>query len=109
MTDDDFDKVIATNYAASKADVIGMSKSWAKEFTRKDVPARANCVASEYILTEMLKNAPEHLLEDLADQTMLKRLGKPEEIAEIITFPASDKASYITCAVIDVDGGMRLE
>ena len=148
MTEDDFDKVIATNlkgtfnivqkigpymekqgfgsiitvssivgeygnigqanYAASKAGVIGMSKSWAKEFARKGVPVRVNCVAPGYILTDMLKTVPEHLLEHFAEQTMLKRLGKPEEIAEVITFLASDKASYITGAVIDVNGGMRL-
>lgn len=96
------------NYAASKAGVIGMSKSWAKEFARKGVPVRVNVVAPGYILTDMLKTVPEHLLEKFAGQTMLKRLGKPEEIAEVITFLASDASSYITGTVIDANGGMRL-
>ena len=96
------------NYAASKAGVIGMSKSWAKEFARKGTPVRVNCVAPGYILTDMLKTVPEQLLEKFASQTMLKRLGKPDEIAEVIVFLASDKASYITGTVLDVNGGMRL-
>lgn len=96
------------NYAASKAGVIGMSKSWAKEFARKGVPVRVNSVAPGYILTDMLKTVPENLLEKFAAQTMLKRLGKPEEIAEVIAFLVSDAASYITGTVIDVNGGMRL-
>ena len=96
------------NYAASKAGVIGMSKSWAKEFARKGVPVRVNVVAPGYIMTDMLKTVPEQLLNKFAEQTMLKRLGQPEEIAEVIAFLCSDAASYITGAVIDVNGGMRL-
>lgn len=96
------------NYAASKAGVIGMCKSWAKEFARKGAAVRVNVVAPGYILTDMLKTVPEHLLEKFAGQTMLKRLGQPEEIAEVISFLSSDAASYITGAVIDVNGGMRL-
>lgn len=96
------------NYAASKAGVIGMSKSWAKEFARKGAAVRVNVVAPGYILTDMLKTVPEHLLEKFAGQTMLKRLGEPEEIAEVIAFLASDASSYITGTVIDANGGMRL-
>lgn len=96
------------NYAASKAGVIGMSKSWAKEFARKGAPVRVNVVAPGYIMTDMLKTVPEQLLNKFAEQTMLKRLGQPEEIAEVIAFLCSDAASYITGAVIDVNGGMRL-
>ncbi len=96
------------NYAASKAGIIGMSKSWAKEFARKGVPIRVNVIAPGYILTDMVKTVPNALLNTFAEQTMLKRLGQPEEVAEVITFLASDKASYITGAVIDVNGGMRL-
>lgn len=96
------------NYAASKAGVIGITKSWAKEFARKGVPVRVNSVAPGYIMTDMLKSVPEQLLSKFADQTMLKRLGKPEEVAEVITFLCSDAAAYITGTVIDVNGGMRL-
>lgn len=96
------------NYAASKAGVIGMCKSWAKEFARKGVPVRVNVVAPGYILTDMVKTVPEHLLQQFAGQTMLKRLGEPDEVAAVITFLASDAASYITGTVIDVNGGMRL-
>lgn len=86
----------------------GMTKSWAKEFARKGVPVRANVVAPGYILTDMVKTVPENLLNQFAGQTMLKRLGEPEEVAKVIKFLASDDASYITGAVIDVNGGMRL-
>ena len=104
----EFGNIGQANYAASKAGIIGMSKSWAKEFARKGVPVRVNAVAPGYILTDMVKTVPEHRLKAFAEQTMLKRLGEPEEVAEIITFLASDKASYITGSVIDVNGGMRL-
>lgn len=96
------------NYAASKAGLIGMTKSWAKEFARKGVPVRANVVAPGYILTDMVKTVPENLLNQFAGQTMLKRLGEPHEVAEVIAFLASDASSYVTGTVIDVNGGMRL-
>lgn len=96
------------NYAASKAGITGMSKSWAKEFARKGSPVRVNVVAPGYIQTNMLKTVPEPLLNEFALKTMLKRLGKPEEVANVIAFLVSDAASYVTGAVIDVNGGMRL-
>ena len=85
-----------------------MSKSWAKEFARKGVPVRVNTVAPGYILTDMVRTVPEHLLKQFAGQTMLKRLGNPEEVAAAISFLCSDAASYITGCVLDVNGGMRL-
>lgn len=96
------------NYAASKAGIIGMSKSWAKEFSRKGLPVRVNVVCPGYILTEMVKTVPQELLDKFAQQTMLKRLGEPKEIAQVVMFLASDRASYVTGAVIDANGGMRL-
>ena len=96
------------NYAASKAGVIGLSKTWAKEFARKGVPVRCNAIAPGYIMTDMMKTVPEDLLKKFASLTMLGRLGQPEEIAKAALFLASDDASYITGHVLSVNGGMRL-
>ncbi len=96
------------NYAASKAGVIGMTKSWAKEFARKGVPVRVNAIAPGYVMTDMMKTVPEDLLKKFASLTMLGRLGQPEEIAKAALFLASDDASYITGHVLSVNGGMRL-
>lgn len=96
------------NYAASKAGLIGLAKSWAKEFSRKGAAVRVNVVAPGYILTDMVKTVPQDLLDKFSGQTMLKRLGQPEEVANVIAFLSSDDSSYITGSVIDVNGGMRL-
>jgi 3-oxoacyl-[acyl-carrier protein] reductase len=96
------------NYAASKAGVIGMSKTWAKEFARKGVPVRCNAIAPGYIMTDILKTVPQDLLDKFAAATMLGRLGQPEEIARAALFLASDESSYITGTVLSVNGGMRL-
>ena len=96
------------NYAASKAGVIGLSKTWAKEFARKGVPVRCNAIAPGYIMTDMMKTVPEDLLQKFASLTMLGRLGQPEEIAKAALFLASDDASYVTGHVLSVNGGMRL-
>ncbi len=96
------------NYAASKAGVIGLSKTWAKEFARKGVPVRCNAIAPGYIMTDMMKTVPEELLKKFASLTMLGRLGQPEEIAKAALFLASDDASYVTGHVLSVNGGMRL-
>lgn len=65
-------------------------------------------MALGYILTDVLKTVQEHLLEKFTELTMLKRLGHPEEVAEVIVFLTSDAASHITGTVIDVNGRMRL-
>lgn len=96
------------NYAASKAGIIGMSKSWAKEFSRKGNQIRVNVICPGYILTDMLKTVPTDLLDKFKNMTMLKRLGNPIEIANSAMFLLSDLASYITGVVLDVNGGMRL-
>lgn len=96
------------NYAAAKSAVVGMTKSCAKEFARKGQNIRVNAVCPGYIMTDMLKDVPEKLLEKFASQTMLKRLGKPDEVANLLAFLISDQASYITGSVIDINGGMRL-
>lgn len=96
------------NYSASKGALISMTKTWAKEFARKGAKVRVNSVAPGYIMTRMMDTVPQDLLERFARQTMLGRLGKPEEIAEVISFLASDAASYITGTVISANGGLRL-
>lgn len=96
------------NYAASKAGVIGLTKTWAKEFARKGVPVRCNSIAPGYIMTDMMSTVPEDLLKKFASQTMLGRLGQPDEIAKAALFLASDDASYVTGHVLSVNGGMRL-
>ena len=96
------------NYAATKAGVIGLTKTWAKEFARKGVPVRVNALAPGYIMTDMMKTVPEDLLKKFAGLTMLGRLGQPEEIAKAALFLASDDASYVTGHVLSVNGGMRL-
>ena len=96
------------NYSSSKAAIIGLTKSCAKEFARKGQNIRVNTICPGYIMTDMLKTVPQDLLDKFASQTMLKRLGEPEEIANVISFLLSDESSYITGSVIDANGGMRL-
>lgn len=96
------------NYAAAKAGVIGLTKTWAKEFARKGAAVRVNCVAPGYTMTDMLKTVPRDLLDKFSAMTMLKRLGQPEEIAAAVLFLISEDASYITGQVLAVNGGMRL-
>ncbi|MCD6435804.1 MAG: 3-oxoacyl-ACP reductase FabG [Clostridiales bacterium] len=96
------------NYSATKAGIIGLTKTWAKEFARKGVPVRVNAIAPGYTMTDILKTVPQDLLDKFASMTMLKRLGQPEEIASVALFLSSKDASYITGQVISVDGGMRL-
>lgn len=96
------------NYAAAKAGVIGLTKTWAKEFARKGAAVRVNCIAPGYTMTDMLKTVPQDLLDKFAAMTMLKRLGQPEEIASATLFLVSDESSYVTGQVLAVNGGMRL-
>ena len=96
------------NYAATKAGVMGLTKTWAKEFARKGQNVRVNAIAPGYIMTDILKTVPQELLDSFAQMTMLKRLGEPREIANTAVFLASDDASYITGQILHVNGGMRL-
>ncbi len=103
-----FGNIGQANYAATKAGIIGLTMTWAKEFARKGVPVRVNAIAPGYTMTDILKTVPQDLLDQFAQMTMLKRLGQPEEIAKVALFLASDDSSYITGQTIQVDGGMRL-
>lgn len=104
----EFGNIGQANYAATKAGVIGLTKSWAKEFSMKGGNVRVNAIAPGYTMTEILNTVPEELLEKFASMTMLGRLGQPDEIAKAALFLASDDASYITGHVLSVNGGMRL-
>lgn len=95
-----------TNYAASKFGVIGFVKTWARELGRKGV--RANAVCPGFIETPILDTVPEKVLEGMRARVPLGRLGQPEDIANVYAFLASDEASYINGAVIEVSGGATL-
>lgn len=103
-----FGNIGQANYAATKAGVIGMTRSWAKEFSLKGGNVRVNAVAPGYTMTNMMKTVPENLLEKFRGTTMLGRLAEPIEIANAVLFLASDLASYVTGEVLNVNGGMRL-
>ncbi|WP_250455487.1 beta-ketoacyl-ACP reductase [Caballeronia sp. ATUFL_M2_KS44] len=95
-----------TNYAAAKFGVIGFTKTWSRELGPKGV--RVNAVAPGFVDTPILATIPEDVLAKMRAQVPLGRLGKPEEIANIYAFLASDEASYINGAVIEASGGMTL-
>ncbi|MDP2424827.1 MAG: beta-ketoacyl-ACP reductase [Candidatus Izemoplasmatales bacterium] len=103
-----FGNIGQANYAATKAGLLGLTMTWAKEFARKGVPVRCNAIAPGYIMTDILKTVPEELLQQFAKLTMLGRLGQPDEIAKAALFLASDDSSYITGQTLSVNGGMRL-
>ena len=103
-----FGNIGQANYAATKAGVIGMTKSWAKEFALKGGNVRVNAVAPGYTMTNMMRTVPKNLLEKFQNATMLGRLAEPMEIANAVLFLASDLASYVTGEVLNVNGGMRL-
>ncbi|MFA6507237.1 MAG: 3-oxoacyl-[acyl-carrier-protein] reductase [Treponemataceae bacterium] len=92
------------NYAASKAGIIGVTKSLAQEVASRGV--RVNAIAPGYITTDMTDAIPEAVKEKLMDHIPLKRLGQPDDIAEATLFLASDGSTYITGQVLAVDGGM---
>ena len=95
-----------TNYAASKFGVIGFTKTWSRELGPKGI--RVNAVAPGFVETPILATIPDKVLQQMREQVPLHRLGKPEEIANVYAFLASDEASYINGAVIEVSGGMTV-
>ncbi len=93
-----------TNYVATKAGVIGMTRVWARELGRYGI--RVNAVAPGFIATEMVQKMPEKVLEDMKAHTPLGRLGRPEDVANAFLWLASDEASFVHGATISVDGGI---
>lgn len=92
------------NYAASKAAIIGFTKSIARELASRSITV--NAVAPGFIETDMTKTLPDKIVEKAKDTISLCRFGRPEEIASVILFLASESASYITGQVISADGGI---
>ena len=93
-----------TNYVASKAGIIGMTKVWARELGRDGI--RVNAVAPGFISTDMTKDIPENVIEMMLKKVPLQRMGEPEEVASVYAWLASDEAGYVTGTVISVDGGV---
>lgn len=93
-----------SNYVATKTGVIGLAKVWARELGKYGITV--NAVAPGFIETEMILTVPENILDGLRSKTPLGRLGKPSDIANAYVFLASDKASFISGAVLNVDGGL---
>jgi len=95
-----------TNYAASKAGIIGFTKSLAKEVGRFNV--RVNAIAPGFIETKMAETIPEEVKITVKKLTALGRFGTPEEVADTVSFLASQSSSFITGTVINVDGGLSI-
>lgn len=95
-----------TNYAASKFGVIGFVKTWSRELGKKGI--RVNAVCPGFVATPILKDMPEKVLADMANKVPMKRLADPSEIANVYAFLASDEASYINGAALEVTGGLTL-
>ncbi len=95
-----------TNYAATKAGVIGMTRTWARELGRYGI--RVNAVAPGFIKTEILASMPQKVLDSMVSHTPIGRMGRTSDIAEAYLWLASDAASFVTGAVLSVDGGLVL-
>jgi 3-oxoacyl-[acyl-carrier protein] reductase len=95
-----------SNYSAAKAGIIGFTKALAKELGKSQVTV--NAVAPGMILTDMMKNLPPEVIETAKEETVVKRIGTPEDVAYLITFLCTDLAKHITGEVIKVDGGQYI-
>ncbi len=93
-----------TNYVAAKAGLEGMTKVWARELGKHGI--RVNAVAPGFIQTDMTAQMPEKIISMMGDKVPLKRWGQPEDVANLYCFLASDEASYISGAILPIDGGV---
>lgn len=95
-----------TNYSAAKAGMIGFTKALAYEGARKNITVNAVCPG--YIKTEMTDAMPSEVLQSIITQIPVGRMGKPEEIADLVTYLSGDKAGFITGAVFSINGGQYM-
>jgi len=93
-----------TNYVATKAGVIGMTRTWARELGKYKI--RVNAVAPGFVATEILKSMPQKVLDSMVEHTPIGRMGRPEDIANAYAWLASDQASFVTGTCLSVDGGI---
>jgi 3-oxoacyl-[acyl-carrier protein] reductase len=93
-----------TNYVATKAGVIGMTRTWARELGRYNI--RVNAVAPGFVATDIVSSMPEKVKQSMVDRTPMGRMGTPADIAEAYLWLASDRASFVHGAVLSVDGGL---
>jgi len=95
-----------TNYAATKAGVIGLTKTWARELGKYNITV--NTVAPGFIATEMIATIPDKVIAMMTEKVPLKKLGTPEDVAKLYAFLASDDAQFISAATISIDGGLTI-
>lgn len=95
-----------TNYAAVKAGLIAFTRTWSRELGKHNI--RVNAVAPGFIATEMVRSMPEKIIQSMVSHTPLGRMGSPEDVAEAYVWLASDASSFITGAMLSVDGGLVL-
>ena len=96
-----------TNYSASKAGILGLTKSLAREVASKNITV--NAIAPGYIRTEFLAKVPATIIEEIINQTPVKRLGKPEDISRLVKFLISEDSSFITGETISINGGHHMQ
>ena len=86
--------------------MIAFTRTWSRELGKRNI--RVNAVAPGFIATELVRSMPEKVIQNMVSHTPLGRMGSPEEVAEVYLWLASDASSFITGAVISVDGGLVL-
>ncbi|MFV0441323.1 MAG: SDR family oxidoreductase [Lachnospirales bacterium] len=96
------------NYAATKAGVNGLIRTWTKELSRKGAKIRANSIAPGFIATPILEAMPDKVLDGMRSKILFGELGKPQDIANMALFLASDESNYLTGQVIEVSGGIKM-